>query len=189
MLVDESQFFFVRSVGVVPLLVVGEAISERAVAGNLAVGPQAACCHEWYAQINDFSQSASIHAKMQDATALVEGHVISKTQPLFDQISSQLDSEIRGPRRLRPVRQGGTLFREEGKEMIDNAHLPKALHQGNHVLFCFPHAHHEMGAHVGCTEDIQGVLEDLPIFFPPVRRLFCRRPHPSWPPNHLCSEW
>ena len=38
---DEGDFFFIRGVGIVPLLDVREAVAEGAVAGHLTIGPEA----------------------------------------------------------------------------------------------------------------------------------------------------
>ena len=169
MLVHKGQFFLVRRVGIVPLLIIWEAIPEGSIAGNPAVGSQAACGYERCAQINDRVQPVSVDSEVGDAASPVKGHLVLGTQSLLNEIAGQLDSEISGPGRLRPVREGGTLLREKGEKVIDNTHLPKALHQSDYVLLGFPHAHHKVDTHVRRTEDVQSVLENLPVLFPPVR--------------------
>mgnify|MGYP006900772573 CR=1 FL=1 len=52
-LADERQFFGVWRIRVVPLLHVGETVPERAVAGDLAIGAEAAGRHEGGAERDD----------------------------------------------------------------------------------------------------------------------------------------
>ena len=87
MLSDQSQFFLVRSIGVIPLSVIGQAVAEGAIAGHPIIGSQATGRHEGVSEVDKFGYSVYFEAEMDDPALPVKLHLLLRAESLLDEIS------------------------------------------------------------------------------------------------------
>ena len=87
MVADESEFFLVRRVRVVPLLVIRQAIAERPVAGNLTVRPEAARGHKRRAEIDNLHKLVPVLAKINEMALLIVFHLLVRAETFFYEVS------------------------------------------------------------------------------------------------------